>query len=297
MTLTVEPVHPLFVGRVTGVDLRRALDDATFATIEAAIDRHAVLIFPGQAIDDEQQIAFSARFGPLEGAAKAILKGNTPRLARREIADVSNLDEDNRLLGETDRRRLYSLGNRLWHTDASFRKVPARYSLLSARVIPPEGGETEFADLRAAYDALPETTRRRLDGLVAEHSIWHSRGLVAKFEIDAEERAALPPVPQVVVRTHPGSKRRTLYLAAHAFRVRGLSEADGAALLADLTEFATQPRFVYTHRWTVGDLVMWDNRCTMHRGRAYDDTRYRRDMHRTTVRDHASTLDQVAASA
>ncbi len=256
-----------------------------------------MLIFPGQAIDDEQQIAFSARFGPLEGAAKAILKGGKPRLGRREIADVSNLDEDDRLLGETDRRRLYSLGNRLWHTDASFRKIPARYSLLSARVIPPEGGETEFTDLRAAYDALPDTTRMRLEGLVAEHSIWHSRGLVADLAIDDEERAALPPVPQVLVRTHSGSKRRTLYLAAHAFRIRGLPDAEGKSLLADLTEFATQPRFVYTHRWTVGDLVMWDNRCTMHRGRAYDDARYRRDMHRTTVRDHASTLDQVAASA
>ena len=296
MAITVEPAHPLFVGRVTGVDLRQPVDPATFAAIEAAIDRHAVLIFPGQPIDDEQQIAFTSRFGPLEGAAKAILKGTRPRL-RSEIADVSNLDEDDRLLGETDRRRLYSLGNRLWHTDASFRKVPARYSLLSARVIPPEGGETEFADLRAAYDALPDNTKRRLDGLVAEHSIWHSRGLAADLELDDEERAALPPVPQTVVRTHPGSKRRTLYLAAHAFRIRGLPEADGASLLADLTEFATQPRFVYTHRWTVGDLVMWDNRCTMHRGRAYDDARYRRDMHRTTVRDHASTLDQVVASA
>ncbi len=296
MAIRVEPLHPLFVGRVTGVDLRQPVDPATFAEIEAAIDRHAVLVFPGQRIDDEQQIAFSALFGPLEGAAKTILKGTRPRLARSEIADVSNLDENEGILAKSDRRRLYSLGNQLWHTDASFRRVPARFSLLSARSIPPEGGDTEFADLRAAYDALPAATQARLDGLVAEHSIWHSRGLAAPLEIDEDERAALPPVPQVIVRTHPGSKRRTLYLAAHAFRVRGLSDEDGKALLDELTQFATQPRFVYTHHWTVGDLVMWDNRCTMHRGRPYDDTRYRRDMHRTTVRDNASTLDQVSAA-
>ena len=296
MTIRVQQLHPLFVGQVEGVDLRYPVDPATFAEIEAAIDRHAVLVFPGQQIDDLQQIAFSGLFGPLEGAAKSILKGSRPRLERSEIADVSNLDEANGILKENDRRRLYSLGNRLWHTDASFRRVPARFSLLSARVIPPEGGETEFADLRAAYDALPDTMKARIEGLVAEHSIWHSRGLAAPLEIDEEERAALPPVPQVLVRTHPGSKRRTLYLAAHAFRIRGMSDADGRALLEELTQFATQPRFVYTHRWTVGDLVMWDNRCTMHRGRPYDDARYRRDMHRTTVRDSASTLDQVNAA-
>ncbi|MEJ0072356.1 MAG: TauD/TfdA family dioxygenase [Pseudomonadota bacterium] len=296
MPISVESVHPLFVGKVRGVDLRRPVDPVTFAEIEAAIHRHAVLIFPDQTIDDEQQIAFSGLFGPLESAAKRLLKGTTARIERQEIADVSNLDENNRVLAENDRRRLYSLGNRLWHTDASFRRIPARYSMLSARVIPPEGGETEFADMRAAYDELPAVMKTRIDGLVAEHSVWYSRGLVGTFEVNEEERAALPPVPQVLVRTHAGSKRRSLYLAAHAFRIRGLPDAEGKALLDELTEFATQPRFVYTHQWTVGDLVMWDNRCTMHRGRAYDDTRYRRDMHRTTVRDDASTLDQVNAA-
>jgi alpha-ketoglutarate-dependent 2,4-dichlorophenoxyacetate dioxygenase len=296
MPIKVEQAHPDFVGKVTSVDLRRPVDPATFAEIEDAIHRHAVLIFPGQAIDDAQQIAFTSLFGPLEGAAKSVLKGTKPRLELREIIDVSNLDQDDTILAETDRRRLYSLGNQLWHTDASFRRIPARYSLLSARAIPPTGGETEFADMRAAYDALPDAMRGRLEGLVAEHSIWHSRSLVADLKIDEDERAALPPVPQVLVRTHPGSKRRSLYLAAHAFRIRGLPDAEGKALLDELTAFATQPRFVHTHRWTVGDLVMWDNRCTMHRGRPYDDTRHRRDMHRTTVRDHASTLDQVDAA-
>jgi alpha-ketoglutarate-dependent 2,4-dichlorophenoxyacetate dioxygenase len=162
--------------------------------------------------------------------------------------------------------------------------------------VPPEGGETEFADMRAAWDALPDAMKARLEGLVAEHSIWHSRSLVADFPVDADERAALPPVPQVLVRTHPGSQRRSLYLASHAFRIRGMADADGKALLAELMAFATQPQFVHRHVWTVGDLVMWDNRCTMHRGRPYDDARYRRDMHRTTVRDHASTLDQEAAA-
>ena len=296
MSIDVEPMHPLFVAKVTGVELARPVPAADFALLEAAIDRYAVLIFPGQAIDDDQQIAFSARFGPLEGAAKRLLTGAKARNQRHEIADVSNLDENDGILSADDRRRLYSLGNQLWHTDASFRAVPARYSLLSARTIPPEGGETEFADLRAAYDALPDSMKARLAGLVAEHSIWHSRGLVAEFEADAAERAALPPVPQMVVRLHPGSKRRTLYLAAHAFRIRGMTDEAGKALLDELTAHATQPRFVYQHRWTVGDLVMWDNRCTMHRGRPYDDQRYRRDMHRTTVRDVASTLDQVTAA-
>ena len=296
MSIDVEPMHPLFVAKVTGVELARPVSAADFALLEAAIDRYAVLIFPGQAIDDDQQIAFSARFGPLEGAAKRLLTGAKARNQRHEIADVSNLDENDGILSANDRRRLYSLGNQLWHTDASFRAVPARYSLLSARTIPPEGGETEFADLRAAYDALPDSMKARLAGLVAEHSIWHSRGLVAEFEADAAERAALPPVPQMVVRLHPSSQRRTLYLAAHAFRIRGMTDEAGKALLDELTAHATQPRFVYQHRWTVGDLVMWDNRCTMHRGRPYDDQRYRRDMHRTTVRDVASTLDQVTAA-
>ena len=296
MSLTVEPVTPSFIGTVTGVDLGRRLDTETFTAIEAAIFRHGVLVFPGQPIDDEQQIAFSSRFGALEGSAKAVLKGLGPRLARPEIADISNLDEQNRLLAENDRRRLHGLGDRLWHTDASFRRIPARYSLLSARAIPPVGGETEFADMRAAYDALPEAMKARLDGLVAEHSIWHSRSLITDFPADEDERAALPPVPQMLVRTHPGSKRRALYLASHAFRIRGMADADGTALLAELMAFATQPRFVHSHGWTVGDLVMWDNRCTMHRGRPYDDARYRRDMHRTTVRDHASTLEQVDAA-
>jgi len=296
MSIDVEPMHPLFVAKVTGVELARPVSAADLALLEAAIDRYAVLIFPGQAIDDDQQIAFSARFGPLEGAAKRLLTGAKARNQRHEIADVSNLDENDGILSANDRRRLYSLGNQLWHTDASFRAVPARYSLLSARTIPPEGGETEFADLRAAYDALPDSMKARLAGLVAEHSIWHSRGLVAEFEADAAERAALPPVPQMVVRLHPGSQRRTLYLAAHAFRIRGMTDEAGKALLDELTAHATQPRFVYQHRWTVGDLVMWDNRCTMHRGRPYDDQRYRRDMHRTTVRDVASTLDQVTAA-
>ncbi len=296
MPIRVEPLHPLFFARVEGIDLSRPVDDATFAEIQRASDRHAVLLFPGQTLDDDQQLAFTARFGPLEGVAKANLKDNPGRLKHREMADVSNLDENNQLLKANDRRRLYSLGNQLWHTDASFRAVPARYSLLSARVLPPTGGETEFADLRAAYDALPEAMKARIQNLVAEHSIWHSRGLVGGFTVDEEEKATLPPVPQTLVRTIPGSGRRSLYLAAHAFRIRGMSDAEGTALLEELTAFATQPQFVHQHVWTVGDLVMWDNRCTMHRGRPYDDVTSKREMHRSTVRDIASTLDQVAAA-
>ena len=193
--------------------------------------------------------------------------------------------------------RTAPLGNRLWHSDASFRAIPAKYSLLSARIVPGGGGNTEFADMRAAYDALPEKTKTQLEGLVAIHSIWHSRGQldVNKAKYTPEEQAALPPVPQRVVRTHPGSHRKTLYLAAHASHIEGMPVPDGRLLLMDLMEHATRPPFVHTHKWRAGDLVVWDNRCTMHRAREYDETQVR-DMHRTTVSDGLPTvLEDLAA--
>jgi alpha-ketoglutarate-dependent 2,4-dichlorophenoxyacetate dioxygenase len=292
MTISVKQVHPLFVGEVSGVDLREPMNAATASQIVAAADRYGVLVFHGQTITDEQQIAFSRLLGPLETTIKAYRPGHKPRLDLH-ISDVSNLDEESRVLAADDRRRMLGLGNRLWHTDSSFKAIPARYSLLSARAIPGDGGETQFADMRAAYDALPEAMKARLEGLVAEHSVLYSRSTIGFADFADEERAKLPPVPQRLVRVHPGSQRKTLYLASHAGWIRGMQIPEARMLLRDLIEHATQREFVYTHCWKVGDLVMWDDRCTMHRAREYDMTQPR-DMHRTTVSDEVSSLEQAA---
>lgn len=289
--IKVEPLHPHFVGEVSGIDLSKPVDPQMLDEIVAASDKYAVLVFHDQQIDDQQQIAFSGLLGPLETTIKAIRPGHKLRLDAH-ISDVSNIDENNRIMAADDRRRMNGLANRLWHTDSSFKRTPAKYSLLSARAIPPTGGETQFADLRAAYDALSDEMKARLEGLVADHSIFHSRASIGFTDFSDEERAALPPVPQVLVRVHPGSKRKTLYLASHAERIHGMPIPEGRMLLRDLIEHATQPQFVYTHRWKVGDLVMWDDRCTMHRARDYDPT-VPRDMHRTTVADVAPTVEQV----
>jgi alpha-ketoglutarate-dependent 2,4-dichlorophenoxyacetate dioxygenase len=291
MAISVKQLHPLFVGEVSGVDLREPPDAATVSQIVAAAGRYAVLVFHDQLITDERQIAFSRLLGPLETTIKAYRPGHKPRLDLH-ISDVSNLDEESRVLAADDRRRMNGLGNRLWHTDSSFKAIPARYSLLSARAIPGEGGETQFADMRAAYDALPEAMKARLEGLVAEHSVLYSRSTIGFADFTDEERAKLPPVPQLLVRVHPGSKRKTLYLASHAGWIRGMPVPEARMLLRDLMEHATQREFVYTHRWKVGDLVMWDDRCTMHRAREYDATQAR-DMHRTTVSDGVSSLEQA----
>jgi alpha-ketoglutarate-dependent 2,4-dichlorophenoxyacetate dioxygenase len=293
MTISVRQLHPLFVGEVSGIDLREPMDAATISGIVAAADEYAVLVFRDQHITDEQQIAFSGLLGTLETTIKAYRPGHKPRLDLH-ISDVSNLDEQNRVLAADDRRRMNGLGNRLWHTDSSFKAVPARYSLLSARSIPGDGGETQFADMRAAYDALPEAMKARLEGVVAEHSVLYSRSTIGFTDFSDEERARLQPVPQLLVRRHPGSGRRTLYLASHAGWIRGMPIPEARLLLRDLMEHATQREFVYTHRWRVGDLVMWDNRCTMHRARDYDMSQVR-DMHRTTVSDGVSSLEQAAA--
>ncbi len=297
MPISLRPLHPVFVGEVGGVDLRQATP-AEAREIETAIDRYAVLVFRDQHIGDDQQIAFSAQFGPLETTAELLRKDYKARLAP-QVSDISNLDPDSRVLEPTDRRRLRGLGNRLWHTDSSFKRVPARFSLLSARVIPPPspigGGETEFTDLRAAYDALPAAMQAQLDGLIVEHSILYSRATIGFTDFSDEERAGLPAVRQVLGRTHPGSGRPTLSPASHASHIVGWPVPEGRLLLRDLMEHATQPEFVYCHRWQVGDLVMWDDRCTMHRAMPYDQ-RYPRDMHRTTVSDERSTLDQAQAA-
>jgi len=290
MALTLKPLHPVFVAEVGGIDLSASLTDAQVGEVVAACDRHAVLIFPDQRWTDEAQLAFSARLGPLETSIKKLRPGHKLRLDAR-LADISNLDAQGGVLASADRNRMYGLGDRLWHTDSSFKAVPAKYSLLSARQVPTAGGETQFADLRAAYDELPESLRAQLDGLVAEHSIIYSRATIGFTDFSEEERASLPPVPQRLVRRHPGSGRMSLYLASHAMGIRGMPVPEARLLLWQLMEHATRPHRVYTHRWRVGDVVMWDDRCTLHRARPYDMTQIR-DMRRSTVSDVASTLDQ-----
>ena len=296
MSITVTPLRPDFMAEISGIDLARPLEPADRGAIEDAINRYAVVVFHDQKLTDAQQVDFSAQLGPIQSSAqRARHQGIKHRLERTEIADISNLDGDGKVLEVNARRRLDWLANRLWHTDASFRAIPGALSLLYAHVIPDEGGDTEFADMRAAYDALDAATRARLEGLVAIHSIWHSRSQldVDKSRYTPEEQAALPPVPQRVVRTHPGSHRKTLYLAAHASHIEGMSVPDGRLLLMELMEHATRPRFVHAHKWHEGDLVIWDNRCTMHRARPFDTTKVR-DLRRVTTRDIASTLEQAA---
>ncbi|MBI4637912.1 MAG: TauD/TfdA family dioxygenase [Candidatus Rokubacteria bacterium] len=289
MGILVKELGPGFGAEVRGLDLRMPLDDDTFAAVRDAFHRYAVLVLPGQALDDEQQIAFSLRFGPLETSISTIRTDRKRRVARPEISDISNVDAESRLLDPADERARYNAGNQLWHSDSSFKRVPAMASLLSAREVPPEGGETEFADLRAAWDTLPEERRTALCGLVAEHSIIYSRSLIGYRDFAEEERNALPPVQQALVRTHPATGRRSLYLGSHASHIVGWPVEEGRRLLRELLEFATQPRFVYRHAWHVEDLVMWDNRCVLHRGRPWDESRYRRVMHRTTVAGEGPT--------
>jgi alpha-ketoglutarate-dependent 2,4-dichlorophenoxyacetate dioxygenase len=292
MAIQTTPLHPHIGAEMRGVDLGRATEPEILAEIEAAFEHYAVLVFPAQELADEEQLAFSRHFGQLE--VNPNYAGAKMRL-RPDVADISNLDAEGRILARDDPRNLFNLGNQLWHTDSSFKHVPAKCSLLSARELPSAGpmggGETEFADLRAAWDALPEARKRRLEGLVVEHSIFRSRSQSGFADFNDEIFQQLPPVPQALVRHHPASGRTSLYLASHASHIIGWPVAEGRALIEELIAFATQPEFVYRHRWTVGDLVMWDNRCTMHRGRPYDETQ-RRVLHRTTVADRANTLEQ-----
>ncbi len=294
MSIKVTPLHPDFVCEIDNIDIARPLKPADRDAIEDAINRYAVVVFHDQKLTDDQQIDFSAHFGPIHSSAQRARHHSIKhRLQRTEIADISNLDGDGKVLEVNARRRLDWLANRLWHTDASFRAVPGALSLLYAHVIPTEGGDTEFADLRAAYDALDAATKKKLEGMVAIHSIFHSRGQLDVTKYTPEELASLPPVPQRVVRTHPGSHRKTLYLAAHASHIEGMAVPDGRLLLMDLMEHATQRQFVHAHKWRQGDLVIWDNRCTMHRARPFD-TNEVRDLRRVTTRDVASTLEQAA---
>ncbi len=299
MAISIFPVTPSFAAEIGDLDLRQPLAHEDIEAVRKAFAAYAVLVFPAQDLTVEEHLAFASNFGPLE---RDVQIARTLRV-REEIADVANIDADGNFWKQDNRRRMFQMmGNRLWHTDSSF-KAPTGYaSLLYARSVPPIGGHTEFADLRAAYDALPDAMKVRLRGLIAEHSLVYSRKKIGFTDFSDAERQAFAPVLRPLVRTIPESGRDTLYIASHVGRIGGLRDEETAALMDDLTAHATQRQFVYTHRWRVGDLVMWDNRCTMHRGTDFDDMRWPRDLQRATTSDridafgapeqaHAATSD------
>ena len=300
MNPVVTPLHPLFVAKITEVDLRHPIDETTQRAIEDAMDTYAVCVLPGQHLEDEELIAFSQLYGPIEVephvGPKAGAGGRRRRIAYKEIFDLSNLDESGGIRGEQDARSSLLQITELWHTDLSFKQVSAKWSALHARAIPPAGGETEYADTRAAYDALPDAMKRRLEGLVAEHSLWHSTAQRGDYVPTEEERRSYPPARHELVRRHPGSGRDALFLASTASHIIGAPLEEGQALLAELIEFATQPRFVYRHKWRVGDIVIWDNRCTMHRATPFASADHVRDMRRTTIigRVHESPVEPLS---
>lgn len=286
MALEIEPLHPLYAARLHGVDIR-SVDETTFAQIKSALATYAVCVIGHDTPpSNEAHIAFSARLGPLQRSAQKIA-GTGERVPYPEIVDQSNLDEVGEIYADDDRRLAYKRANRLWHTDMSFYEVRATYSFLSAHAIPPEGAETEFTDMRAAWDALPDSLKDEVRNLVAEHSYWHSRVLGGGPHPTDEERRTRPPARHPLVHVHAPSGRKALYLASHVCGVVDWPPERARALLDGLMAFATQPQFVYAHRWRLGDVLIWDNLATMHRATPFDDQRYRRDMRRTTCRERA----------
>jgi len=290
MPVEIWPTTENFVAEVGDVDLARPLSKAAWQTIEDAFHQYAVLVFPDQKITQQQHVDFALRFGPIDPSMVADLQGVKARV-RTDIADVSNLTIAGRVWHADSRLRGFQMGNRLWHTDSSFKRIPAKASLLYMQSVPPVGGHTEFADMRAAWDALDAKLQHIVDGRIAQHAIAYSRAKLG-FEMSETENRSLPTVPQALVRHHEYSGRTGLYLAAHAGRIDGMDDDAATDLLQQLMDHATQRHFVYTHRWRANDLVLWDNRCTMHRGLAFDDLRWPRDAQRATVLDMAPTCEQ-----
>jgi alpha-ketoglutarate-dependent 2,4-dichlorophenoxyacetate dioxygenase len=297
MTFIIKPIqasNSAFAGEVSGIDLRQPLSRAAADAIDAGMDRYGVLVFHDQDITDAEQIAFSTTLGPLEAKRRpgTIRKAAENRLGAG-ISDLSNLNKDGSIISAEDRQWFFKLGDRLWHSDSSYAEVPAKYSLLSGRVIPSWGGNTEFADMRAAYDALDARTRAEVEDLICEHSLKHSRGSIGFTDLTPEEIEAFRPVRQRLVRTHADG-RRSLFLSSHAGAIEGWTIPEARAFLRELTEHATQRQFVYSHVWRQHDLVIWDNRTTMHRACRFDRTEVR-DMRRTTLAGDAPTVEQIAA--
>ncbi len=296
MAITIQPVNDDFVAEVYDVNLA-ALEPGQIDEIKAAFWQYAVLVFPDQALTQEAHVAFAGQFGPMDHSVLKKAVSDHKLRIRDDIADVSNLGPNNEILAESDRLRRLQLGNRLWHTDSSFKYVPALASLLYAREIPPVGGQTAFADLRAAYDAVDDAMKTRLSRLVAEHSLVYSRERMGYTDWQEGERQAVSAVPQTMVRTVPQTGRKNLYVASHAGHIVGMEDREARALIDEVLAHATQRQFTHVHRWRVGDLVMWDNRCTLHRGLPFDDLRFRRDVQRATVQDVANSCEQAGIAA
>ncbi len=296
MGLTFTPLHPVFVAECSGVDIGEPLSPDTAAAIEEGMDRYAVLVFRRSApLTTEQQLAFTRRLGELEGSYTQILPEEGRRLDNPRLSDISNLGPGDRILQRDDRKRLFSLGNQLWHSDSSYKAIPAKFSALCAHVIPPEGGDTEFADMRAAWDTLDPKMKEKVKHLVTEHSRIFSKGALGFRFTESEERD-FAPVRQPLVRTHPRTGRHSLFLSSHAGRIVGWPLPEATLLLRELTEHATQRERVYRHKWRVGDLVMWDNQATMHRARPFEDDKYPRDLRRTTLTAGKPAIPMASAA-
>ncbi len=293
MGILINPLSPEFGGEVFGVDLRVPLSGEEVAAIEAGMDRFAVLVFRDQRITDDQQMAFTRNFGAIEDARGGNITKDDEYRLKHGMVDVSNLDQTGKPFDRNDRRRMFNLGNRLWHSDSSYRAIPAKYSILSGRVVAAHGGNTEFADMRAAYDALDRDMHTLIEDLICEHSLLYSRGSMGFGPFAEAEQAMFRPVRQRLVRTHPVTGRKSLFLSSHIGTIVGWPVPEARDLIRDLAEHATQPQFVYSHRWRQYDLVMWDNRQTMHRVRRFDESQPR-DMRRTTVAGDVMTAEQAA---
>ena len=295
MSIQIRPLGTCIGAEVEGIDLRDPLSSAQAEEIHAGMDRYAVLVFHNQPLTNEQHLAFTKALGPLEDTGRNTLRAGADFRLPTTFADVSNLDGNNKPFGADDRRRLFAIGNRLWHSDSSFKAVPAKYSLLRAVRIPSKGGNTEFAHMGAAYEALDDETKALIEDLICEHSQLFSREAIGFLEFTPEERERFKPVRQRLVRTLPKTGRKSIYLSSHIGRILGWELPEARLLLRDLTEHATQREFVYAHQWHVDDLVMWDNRQTMHRGRAYPAGEAR-DVRRTTLRGEGPTVEQAIAA-
>jgi len=298
MTLEIKRLHPHFFAEVSGVDLTQSFGAELLTEIQEAFAQHAVLLFRDQAFDDVSQIAFTSRIGPLERNIGGTLSSTKFGNEHPEISKLSNVGSDGKTFEKGSDGAEFLKGNSSWHTDSSFKVIPALGSALSARVVPPKGGETQYCDMRAAYDALDGETKTLIEKSTAVHSFLYSSGKISANILTDEEKEALPPVEHPMVRIHPQTKRRAIYAGRHASHILGMPEAEGRSLIAKLNNFATQPEFVHTHKWQANDLVMWDNRMVMHRGRPYE-ARYKRIMHRTTIAGEAQnnpwvTQDKVA---
>ena len=293
---TIQPIHTDFAAEVFDIDLSKKLSNEDINSIKEAFWKHAVLVFPDQNLSLDQHVDFATLFGPIEMNLNTYQEEVKKHRFDYRVSDISNLDEEDNILSENSRKRMSGLANRLWHTDSIFRHTPALASALYALTIVPIGGKTEFADTRAAWDALPDVMKNKIEKLIVEHSIFHSRAKIGFTNFTEKERAALPPSRQVLIRTIPENQRKALYIASHAMRIIGMSDHEGATLLDELMTHATQSQFVYSHRWRVGDLVIWDNRCTLHRGTDYDEKRFKRDMRRATVSDVGNSVELTFGS-